>query len=123
MMQDKYQNDSGNYEVSYTKFCHLFDESSNDFCSPVSKPVFLRTILMCRLSWYYYYHEYCQSYKLSAPYRVHPQVEREMMRENYRTEDSINDVRYMIQLMLDLTCCSAAVEFINCVKIEYLGTR
>lgn len=57
----------------------------------------LRTILMYRLSWYYYSHEYCQSYKPSVPYPVPPQVEREMMRENYRTEDNINDVRYILQ--------------------------
>ena len=44
------------------------------------------------------------------------------MRENYRTEDNINDVRYMLQLMLELRGCSSAVEFVNRDKIEYLGT-
>ena len=53
---------------------------------------------------------------------VPPQVEREMMRENYRTEDNINDVRCMLQLMLESRCCSSATELINCVRIEYLGT-
>lgn len=83
MMQDNYQNDSGNYGVSFTKvlsFCYikliLFEESSNDFGCAVDNlltsqqvRLFLmsRIIFPYRLSWYSSPLEYCQSYKPFVP--------------------------------------------------------